>query len=701
MTPSKLTPRKKVEEIIQSGEKVIRKKLFEGEVLSQQISSSYIEMKGTGSEIKKRRLCQVLRGNILKKYRQISTKRFLKSGRLNKMAGRVKNITVRENQRRITAFFEEDQNSRINPGKKDFITKDGLKHQIRFLEDDMKNLYEKFKEQNPSRRNDISYTTFTRYRPKWVRQMRVDQRETCMCIKCANMKMLVQALHKYKVIDSATPSDILAKVLCDKSNELCLLGKCKSCENKILPLNDFEQDAFGFYSKWQSVKETYQDKHSGSLKTVQKINKNKIEMTLSEICKELQRSIHVFAAHIGRVKHQHNALRSQKQNLKLNEAVVHIDFSENYQCKFAEETQGFHFGGSRKQVSLHTVVTYFHKSNDQSGQSSTVQSFCTLSECLRHDVHAIWAHLKPVLMSFPETVDTLHFWSDSPATQYRNKYMFTVLLKYFKKMFPNILHFTWNYHEAGHGKGAPDGVGGACKRIADTLVSQGNDIPNASSLICALKQRQKNQPKEQLKNKKSFETEERGLIIEEVGTKDVEEMEKLFHFIYVKPFKGTMIVHQVVSDPAGSSNLFMRELTCQKCTGDCPHYGCGMYTPDTKKLIVDEVYSASEDDNVITVVEDPGLSKKNINDITKDSVLKIQLQGRKEAFQYFAIVKEDPTKTGVIKLEYLTPCAKDKKLYKGNQNGVTYECSIDEVVDVLLDVKVVNKGKRQFYKLGE
>ncbi|KAK6166538.1 hypothetical protein SNE40_023199 [Patella caerulea] len=42
---------------------------------------------------------------------------------------------------------------------------------------------------------------------------------------------------------------------------------------------------------------------------------------------------------------------------------------------------------------------------------------------------------------------------------------------------------TWDFWEAGHGKGAPDGAGAVIKRTADSLVSRGMDIPNAESLF--------------------------------------------------------------------------------------------------------------------------------------------------------------------------------------------------------------------------
>ncbi len=45
---------------------------------------------------------------------------------------------------------------------------------------------------------------------------------------------------------------------------------------------------------------------------------------------------------------------------------------------------------------------------------------------------------------------------------------------------------TWNFFEASHGKGAPDGMGGALKRTADMMVTNGRDIPDAHELYKAL-----------------------------------------------------------------------------------------------------------------------------------------------------------------------------------------------------------------------
>ena len=56
---------------------------------------------------------------------------------------------------------------------------------------------------------------------------------------------------------------------------------------------------------------------------------------------------------------------------------------------------------------------------------------------------------------------------------------------------PGCLEFHrtwWNFSEAGHGKGAADGVGAAVKRLADRCVPSGEvELQNACSLCSAVK----------------------------------------------------------------------------------------------------------------------------------------------------------------------------------------------------------------------
>lgn len=169
-----------------------------------------------------------------------------------------------------------------------------------------------------------------------------------------------------------------------------------------------------------------------------------------------------------------------------NEVIVHIDFSENYACKYESEIQSFHFGGSRQQISLHTTAVQFKESN--TGPLRT-KSFCTFSKNLSHDPVAIVAHLQPVfeyLNKMKPNLKAIHFLSDSPSNQYRNKLMFYLFSHNINKSFSKLEYSTWNYYEAGHGKGAPDGIGGTVKRTADRLVLQGNDVQDFDSMVSLL-----------------------------------------------------------------------------------------------------------------------------------------------------------------------------------------------------------------------
>lgn len=177
------------------------------------------------------------------------------------------------------------------------------------------------------------------------------------------------------------------------------------------------------------------------------------------------------------MKHQYKALRTLRENSKDSEVVIHIDFSENYNCKYDKEMQSVHFGASQIQITLHTGLVYH--------DNDVLFSFCSVSDFNKHGPSAIWAHLKPILQQVHQTIpsiETVHIVSDDPTAQYhckQNFYLFsTQLLENF--------HFksgSWNFLEAGHGKGPADGIGGAIKRA---FVANGGSITNAKSLMSAI-----------------------------------------------------------------------------------------------------------------------------------------------------------------------------------------------------------------------
>ncbi|XP_062532287.1 PH domain-containing protein DDB_G0287875 [Bombyx mori] len=93
----------------------------------------------------------------------------------------------------IIIFLEEDENSRICPGKNEFVSKGKIKKQKRYLTDSLKNLHKKY---IATSQYKISYSSFCKLRPFWIRIPTVNIRDTCLCKVHENMELVVTALRK-------------------------------------------------------------------------------------------------------------------------------------------------------------------------------------------------------------------------------------------------------------------------------------------------------------------------------------------------------------------------------------------------------------------------------------------------------------------------------------------------------------------------
>lgn len=544
-TVDELSVEERADNIIQSGINEIRTNLILGEALKKQLAKNYRNLRKQKDKLF---LTQCIGGKILKKYKLLSRcRKFCNNRKLPKIDLNFNRKTRKDIklQNDIKNFLEEDEHSRMCPGKKEVIKKNGLELQKRYLNETLKNLHEKF----ISKYNrQISYSLFCKSCPYWIKRMNVAQRETCKCITHSNMEFMIQALAKYNAIQETCTKDVINSMCCSKSVK-CLLRLCEECVNRTPEINNILIDINVFYFKWITQLTKYTCPKTNKEKTCKKIVKENKAIQLRVLIEEYKETLTNFLSHEGKILHQYIAIRELKSKLKYNEAIIHMDFSENYNVKYFEEIQSFHFGGSRKQITLHTVVVYLKIEDD-----IKCKSFCTISDSLLHNVAAIWAHLYPILKSLPDNINVFHFLSDSPATQYRNKCMFYFLRNHLKEIYP-INYFTWNYSETGHGKGAPDGIGGVCKRIADREVANGKDIPDITVLLSVLQEKCLN------------------IQFYQINTSDIEEMSKLIFSEKIIPFKGTMQVHQVA---CGENNeLFMRKLSCFDCKHYCEHFNIG------------------------------------------------------------------------------------------------------------------------------
>ncbi|KAK3786606.1 hypothetical protein RRG08_027564 [Elysia crispata] len=87
--------------------------------------------------------------------------------------------------------------------------------------------------------------------------------------------------------------------------------------------------------------------------------------------------LRTYKKHFFNMVKQFGFYKELKEDLTEHDALIHIDFSENYFCKWDSEIQSAHYGASKKQLSVHTGFY-------QIG-TGDVHSFCGISDSLQHD----------------------------------------------------------------------------------------------------------------------------------------------------------------------------------------------------------------------------------------------------------------------------------------------------------------------------
>jgi len=486
--------------------------------------------------------------HLMRKYRERKTLNFERRKRKDALTG--------AHGDSICKFFEEDINSSVAPGKKDKVKKNKICKQKRYLHDSLKKMHRKYLKCTGS---FLSYTTFTRLKPFWVVKPNVRDRETCRCVKHANMTLMTDKLHLLKVIENQRDKEFCAQMCCTNSETLkkCMYRECSTCQEKDLFVTVMSQEKAKeetYYHQWSNKTEDRIDKKKQPL-TVRIVSKSKITCTVEELINATRKQLPAYMKHVYKIEHQYDRLRYMKMHMSADEALILMDFSENYVTKYNDEIQSVHFGASKSQVTLHTGVLYYFPHNTTDKQLSSPQqdslqcmSFCSISASFRHDPSSIWAHLLPVFemmqVKLP-TVNKVHFLSDGPTTQYRNKNNF-FLLTYYSAEF-GWKNSSWNFSEAGHGKSSAEGIGGVVKRSADQAVAHRCDITSADNLIRTLRDLD-------LK-----------VNIFEIGISDIELIDNVIPKS-LKSISNTMKLHQLVWDHIEPRSLGLRELSCTDCT---------------------------------------------------------------------------------------------------------------------------------------
>lgn len=478
------------------------------------------------------------------------------------------------------------------------------------------------------------------------------------------------------ILNFASHQSALQTLCCDRYSEKCLSRTCKGCSVKNLPYNEFDNSDEILVKQWRNSKELIQDIKTKKERFITKYKKETQKIKPYDLIGQLEESdLPKLFKHEMNIVHQYTTIKSLKESLTEKDAIIHMDFSENYTTKCNQEIQSYHFGGSRTQISLHTVVVY---------TKDKTTSHCTVSLNLAHSPGAIWAHLEPVLLTLPSTVENLHFLSDGPVTQYRNKTMFYLLGCRIEEFYPLAVKYTWNFHEAGHGKGAPDGVGATCKRSADQLIAHIGDITNLHDFVGVLREKCP------------------GIKISIIEDADIERVNKMIkeNEDKQKAFKGTLLVHQVRGNIFIPNKLEMKSLSCF-CDDACDHYKLGIlqYQTNTNRIQVSAVFSDSEDDIPLASTSRDWQETTKTNYVRGDYVL-VKFIVRKKEYRYAAICTNYDDDDGELTVAFLQVCNEDGTEFKLNNNDVA-DVPYGDVIEKLPVPKLVIKKNFKFYKFNK
>lgn len=358
----------------------------------------------------------------------------------------------------VQLFYREDDISRMMPGAKDFVSvrEDGKRvhKQRRLILMNLNELHALFKQRFPD--FSVGLSKFCELRPKEC--VTVGARGThsvCVCTIHQNVKLMLADLPSDTKI---TFRDLIEQYVCSVLNADCMLHTCDKCpgsehlQNYLLELcasgkvrkDEDSSCEMVNYKQWETTDRT-------TLNTYTK--------TLSDFIEVLVQKTEKLITHDYIARHQADFLRNLKLTIDETQAVVLLDFAENYSFVVQDAAQGYHWDNT--QCTLHPAVIYYR-------QDSEVKctSLCFVSNCLKHDtvaVHKFQQKLIEYMKSKLSTVTKLYYFSDGAASQYKNFKNFVNLSMHYADF---GIEAQWHFFATSHGKSPCDGVGGTVKRGA-------------------------------------------------------------------------------------------------------------------------------------------------------------------------------------------------------------------------------------------
>jgi hypothetical protein len=266
----------------------------------------------------------------------------------------------------------------------------------------------------------------------------------CVCLYHQNVSLLIDALSKHVNVTSCYDlSAFTTSLVCDDTNETCMLSACNNCSNNFkLNVEDKTIDK-NIFIKW------FQWKNSRG-----RAEKIEEQGTVKECIELLSTKIKQYLEHVFIKRKQSSYFEEMKNDSDDESIIVQVDYAENFSVEEQDAIQAAHW--SNKSISIFTAHAWAGPLNF---------SFALPSDNVTHDKYCVNACLEFIISELKQYLPNLNaitFCSDGAASQFKQRFLFRNLTKLSNDYDLNI---SWSFFATSHGKGVVDGIGGIVKRL--------------------------------------------------------------------------------------------------------------------------------------------------------------------------------------------------------------------------------------------
>ena len=371
---------------------------------------------------------------------------------------------------KVAEFFLDDTNSRVIPGKKSTT---------RLLAHSSTSAFRKFGSENPTYTGSLS--AFWKAKPNNVKKLKILHRIVCSCPHCANSEFKLVALGKKLRVKGVCnlPTNVEAtcrSVSCSTSCAPCIAGECTSppilLATKLSEAQKYSEEVVSYVVAWVTQDVLFTNKKGVTKKIKKSVQVNKTAK-VGEIVEQLIEASAFLVGHILRKDWLYGCRKEAAKELDSDEAIVWMDFAENYAVEYQQATEASHF--SKDSITIHPCSVYL--------KGGETVDYVVISNDLQHDSALVFKITEKLAQDvlIPKGIKKLFRVSDGCAVQYKCAKALGGIVKCEKEL---GLRTQYVYLESYHGKGPIDGIGGVVKRMAkQAVVDERAVIANAEALF--------------------------------------------------------------------------------------------------------------------------------------------------------------------------------------------------------------------------